>query len=248
MPGLDPVEAGKAISRINHETGDLFAEVAGRLGPELSPADLSRWSAYALNIADTGWRSFEAVNSLLSISEALCRQAGSEQLLETCGYGSELTGYSFDPPLRYFEGVRLLLDTNNLRYLAPIESGGKSIHLRYEHASGLITDYFQLAFDLADKLTTSEFDDWVRVVIGMSEVSRDRLVTLLRHSRSLEKVSWTQVVRLQERSVQGCIAYISHAGNLLARVQPKVMQRLDRLILNESATGLEGVPGQYVAG
>ena len=43
MPGLDPVEAGEAISRINHETGDLFAEVAGLLGPEMSPADLSRW-------------------------------------------------------------------------------------------------------------------------------------------------------------------------------------------------------------
>lgn len=237
-PGVDRIK--ESIARVSPDTAVRFAEVSQRLMSLLEPEEYESWASCCGDIANSGWRSFEAVNTLLDISERLAVISGGKGLLKVGEYGLKLTGYSFDPPLRYFEGVEELITRQALDRLAPIERGGAAIRGKYEHASGLIADYFETAFDLGGRLPVAEIEHWTDIVCRFAETRRDYLTDLLAHSRSSNVTAWASLSALQQRSVESCVAYVRHLDRLAGRLQPKVMARLDQLILSYPEPVSEG--------
>ena len=234
-------EARATLNRINHDTAERYAVVAGRLGKFLSADEFAAWSDQCIAIATSGWRSYKAADACLAVSEALAQQHGAAALLESGDFGISLAGYSHEPACEYFLGVGKLLDGDAFHQLELVQAGGELVQGRHQYASGIVSDYMKAAFALAAGPMSVELTDWIAVVrallspdggadaVSGSSISREELAAFFAASRE-QHIPWGLVARLQAQSARAGLVYVTYYRRLAARFQPAVINRLTRLL------------------
>ena len=104
-------------------------------------------------------------------------------MLVRTAYGVKLVGYSFEPAYAYFSGLQDLLSSQareeNWRNLEHVETAGRAIHKKYQHASNLITDYFKSAFNIILRHADRDILAWSQLAASISGVERGDLIQFL---------------------------------------------------------------------
>ncbi len=221
-------EAADELHLINPKIGDRFVTVSRKLAA-LDSDQLAAFADDCLVVADSGWRSFEPLNTLLDIAGEL----PAERLLQTSRCCRQLSGYSYEPVQAYLdlvsehlinnkvdkEGYRkgsikddqkpVLDDPATGHQLEQLESLGLSLHQQYQHASSLISAYFRSASDV---LGIDDQDAWCQLVEKLAVEGRDPLQAVF--NLTAECPGWHTPLVLAEHSSANCLAYLQKARSL----------------------------------
>lgn len=210
--------AAQQLRTINQKIGDKFVVVCDSLAP-LSGQEMQVFADDCLAIADSGWRSFEPLNILLAAASEL---QASGRLLSTSQRSRQLSGYSYEPVQAYLNFATE--HQNDLEHLEPLELLGLSLHQQYQHASSLMTAYFNAAGRV---LGCGDEDIWSQLVLRMAAEGRDHLQELFKLSG--EQPRWGTAVALSEHSVENCLIYLREA-NQLSGLYGEQVGKLESLI------------------
>ena len=155
------------LQAINRDTAARYQSISVDLPSRLSVAEYEQFSRMCLSIADTGWRSFESVNLLVEIATLI---DDPKRLLAIGHIGLQLSGYSFEPSLSYFQLVVRLIELDRTSDLPRIERGGLTLHEQYHHASGLISGYFKAAVFVVSYADRADLNYWINVTVALLAV------------------------------------------------------------------------------
>ncbi len=213
---MDPGKAHAALVKINPETARLFEQALPRVTRELTREELTRWCHYCVHLSSAGWRSFEATNLYLELTNIILAREGSPTLLRIGAHGADLAGYSYEPPLRYFAGSQRLINNDNAQALPLIEDGGKQLYAQYEHATGLMTNYYASAFHVASTTTMVELTKWIGTTVNLLTATRDELLKFLEKSRESDTFPYSFLALLQPANTASCLTYMNVHEVLIA--------------------------------
>ncbi|MBO6556285.1 MAG: hypothetical protein JJ957_07265 [Pseudomonadales bacterium] len=238
MTELTVHDAAEKLYGINQKVSERFVEVCGQLD-QLPRADLVQFAEDCLAVADSGWRSFEPLNTLLNMAEDL---QASNRLMVTSGYCRELSGYSYEPVQAYLELVSHSIESGGS--LQALEETGLSLHGQYQHASSLVAGYFRSAICLVD---ANDRDDWIALVKGIAEVGRDQLQDLLKLTPDCHR--WQTALVLLE-SPDNCLTWVRRVSALevvygarLHEVEKLLVKCADMPQMDELLSILSGLVG-----
>jgi hypothetical protein len=191
------------------------------------------WARQCLTIAGSGWHAYESAIAYIRLSPLLVTRFGIDELLKKGAFGVGLSGYSFEPGHTYFVGLESLLTSRELEALWPgvllVENAGGTIHQKYEHASNLITDYFNAAFKVLRTNTLDELKCWQHLVMTIGEHERSDLTKLLKLSEL--QLPWSAVLTLQKISVPACISFIESYPELERKFGKQFLDDLQPLLV-----------------
>jgi nitric oxide reductase NorD protein len=241
------------LVKMNHKTAERFRQIAEVLPAGMSAEDFNLFSSACLSIADTGWKSYESVDLLLSISAHTGNQVGltTARLVAVAQYGTTLCGYSHEPAMSYFRFIESTLDLAIPDSpLLIVETVGGRLHSKYQHASALVANYFQAAQHLlvAGQQTQptrgastpgADLIDWAQVIDGQIDHRREDLNKLLKLSLNLGYIPWRYVGEIQRQSNTASLTYLIHFEQLQARLPRQATTRVDALLLSRAGPDIE---------
>ncbi len=242
MPELDQVV--DELEKINPQTATLLCETIQKI--DATDKIKLDWANQCLMIAGSGWHAFESANALIGISVTICTNYGPEDLLARAAYGVKLGGYSFEPAHTYFSGLQDLLNSQareeNWQKLEHVETAGRAIHKKYQHASNLITDYFKSAFNIilrsgsraGSRAGSRDIQAWSQLAARLSGVERGDLIQFLKLSDL--PVPWSSVKILQEKSISACLQLIAVYPQLEKKYGGEFIEDLQPLFVSYAAT------------
>ncbi len=208
-----------------------------------------QWAKQCLAIASSGWHAHESASAYIRLSPLLVSHFGTEELLAKGEFGLQLSGYSFEPGFTYFTGLESLLTSRDVESLwpglAPVESAGRLIHEKYEHASNLITGYFNAAFRVLRTNSLNEFGSWQHLVIAICKHERGDLTKLLELSDL--QIPWSSVQVLEEISVSACISFIAAYPELNQKFGSEFLEDCQPLLI-KYIENAEQKSGEYSIG
>jgi len=225
------VDAAAQLQPINQKISERFVLVCSELddaGEDL----LKAFAEDCLAVADSGWRSFEPLNTLLDITPDL---QAANRLLQTSGCCRQLSGYSYEPVQAYLELVTEGIEAAD--DLAEFETLGLSLHQQYQHASSLVAAYFRAAISV---LGNRDLAAWTALVQHLAAISRDQLQLLLKLTP--ESSRWQTAYSLAQVSPENALAWlrnIKRLGSLFGEQMPQIesllescadMEQMDKLL------------------
>lgn len=226
------------LQAINRDTAARYQSISVDLPSRLSVAEYEQFSRMCLSIADTGWRSFESVNLLVEIATLI---DDPKRLLAIGHIGLQLSGYSFEPSLSYFQLVVRLIELDRTSDLPRIERGGLALHEQYHHASGLISGYFKAAVFVVSYADRADLNYWINVTVALLAVSRENLSTYLGQSALMKDVSWDLVSRLHRQSAQGALSYLAHLESFHQSIPAELVDEANGLLVRHASSDVEGL-------
>lgn len=226
---------GSEIAGLNEAAGELFERTAAGIADAVDDDVLDRWAEITLSIASSGWHAWESSNVFMDITPDLLAARGQHELLRCGDYGVELCGFSFEPGASYFRGIETLMARSALDRALPIETAGRAIRSRYQHASSLIADYFRVAFEIAGGDAGWAIDDWTSIAESMSARQRADLSTFLTASGRAEAINWQFIHELQEVSERACLDYLSVWPQLLHWFELRDLNELEPVVMRYAA-------------
>ena len=229
-------EIAERLRLINKETAARFRSTIVDLGAIFSREEINSFAEICVNIADSGWRSFETVNLLLEIAAVTDHPV---RLMEVSKAAEKLSGYSFEPAASYLQMLLVTDDVGGSKEVSELEHAGLALHTKYQHASGLIAGYFSVAQTLLSRGDEDNLLCWVEVARGMFDLGRDDLSRFLELSEQPANVSWVIVRRFQAKSIQGCLVYLDHIGGLYDRFSSTQVTLIESAMLKHLGSSFE---------
>lgn len=226
------------LQAINRDTASRYQSISLDLPARLSVAEYEQFSRICLSIADTGWRSFESVNLLLEIATLI---DDPKRLLAIGHIGLQLSGYSFEPSLSYFQLVVRLVELDRTSDLSQLEQAGLTLHEQYRHASGLISGYFKAAAFVMSYADREGLNHWIHVTVALLAVSRDNLSAYLGQSAITIDVSWELVSRLHRQSAQGALSYLAHLESFHQSIPAELVEEANGMLVRHARSDVEGL-------
>lgn len=235
-------EAAERLWLINRDTATLFRSTITSLESVLSADQVIHFIGSCVTIADSGWRSFETVNLLLEIAAVKQHQT---RLMDISNAACQLSGYSFEPAANYLQLVLDAVEDGQSKEISELEQAGLALHLKYQHASGLIGGYFSAARILLARGESENLLHWVEVARGMFDLGRDDLSRFLLLSEQLTDVSWAMVRRFQVTSTKSCLVFLEHVGHLQSRFTAAQMTLLESALLKHVGPSFEDLINSF---
>lgn len=197
------VDAAAQLLPVNQKISERFLLVCSKL-EDPGEGLLKTFAEDCLVVADSGWRSFEPLNTLLDLTPDL---QSANRLLQTSGCCRQLSGYSYEPVQAYLELVAGGVDA--AEDLGELETLGLSLHQQYQHASSLVAAYFRAA---ASVLGNRDLGAWTALVQLLATISRDQLQLLLKLTPECSR--WQTALSLALASPDNALAWLRNFRRL----------------------------------
>ncbi len=191
------------------------------------------WAARCLEIANSGWHAFESANAFILSSPIILASYDFETLIARGDYGLQFCGYSFEPGFTYYcaLGNLVVADVDGAKWnmLPEVEAAGRTILGKFQHASNLLTDFFEIAFAMLLRENESEIRAWCALAAKIAHRERQDLIVFLgsRH----ESICWQEMEKLERVSPNSFLFYLSVYEVLEAKFGLDLMADLQPLIL-----------------
>ncbi|MEX2327952.1 MAG: hypothetical protein WD558_09490, partial [Pseudomonadales bacterium] len=228
--GVDYVRG--ELETINPRSAQLFTQSAGALEAIMSPGELVSWAGICLEIAGSGWHAFESANAYMTLSMPMATKQGVSALADCGLYGFTLCGFSFEPSATYFRGIKRLLDEDMLdERQQHLEAAGKTLRESFTHASNLVTDYYRVAFTVANHNSEPETKRWCKLVEEVSILERADVISFLNASEAAAGVNWSFVQTLNLESIAAGIDFLDRYPRLVTLFEVDVLAQLEQTVL-----------------
>lgn len=181
------------LAQVNPDTAKRFEQLSAALERRFSEDELATYCDHCLVIADSGWRSYEALDQYL----ALAMRLNDSELLDAGAVGRRLSGYSYEPSLNYFQTIDRVLTLERSDLLPAIDRLALSVQSQYPHASALVTGCLKSA--AAVLAATGQLESWLTVTTGLLARSREDLTQFVRLSGEQPEQPWSRVRRFGEK-------------------------------------------------
>lgn len=231
-------DVASQLRRLKPEVADQYERVATQLGAasasnsdsKITAEHLKEWSELCWLLADAGWHGWETASDYIGLSLELTKQS---DLLSVGRYCTGLVGASFEPGRSYLRGIAGMLAERDLRGLDEIETTGRVVVDRFQHASNMHSSYFRTAFavDLAQDQNT--LAAWCEMARINSSLERAALLEFLELSIASPGQNWLVLAEISQHHRDNAVRYLSFAQNISYSVAP-VEEALTALVLGFS--------------
>ena len=121
-----------------------YVDVAVVLQPTFTPAEFSRWTEYCVQLAQSGWRTWESADAFLQLSPFLRQRLVTHDLWTWAEHGTMLARYSADVATAFFQAAKPLLQQTSHTVFAVWVAGGRA-YLEPPPSVALAVEYFRLS-------------------------------------------------------------------------------------------------------
>jgi len=225
-------ETAGTLASASHDTAVRYRRFC--TDSSMSDEVMNSFSGICRDIVSAGWKSHESVDAYLDV--ALLGPDGLE-LVRVGHLGRQFSGYSFEPSVRYFELVGQAIVSGRESLLPSVEAQGLNLQSRYQHAAGLLAEFFLCAKKRMASLGPDEFNAWLDVLSRSEDLGREEISLLLAGGDPVEGGFWTFISELMQRSVTAAKSCLRESTVLMA-LSSDNRQRLNDILLGFAAEDL----------
>jgi nitric oxide reductase activation protein len=121
-----------------------YVEVAIVVQPSFTSAEFAVWTQYCLQLAQSGWRTWECTDVFLQLSPLLLQHLAADDLWTWAEHGVALARYSAEVATTFLQAAKPLLQGPWHSVFAPWVAGGRA-YLEPRPLLALAAEYFRLS-------------------------------------------------------------------------------------------------------
>ena len=132
------------LSAVSSAVARRYVEVATVVQPAFTPAEFATWTQYCLQLAQSGWRTWECADVFLQLSPLLLQRLAADDLWIWAEHGVALARYSAEVAAAFLQAAKPLLQGPWHSVFAPWVAGSRA-YLEPRPFLALAAEYFRLS-------------------------------------------------------------------------------------------------------
>lgn len=235
-PALQPFIA--CLATMSPTVAQQAVDVAAVMQVGLSEAELTRWMQYCVQLAQSGWHSWESTGAFVQVSPLLLQRLPVAQLWEWAEHGQRLARTSTEVASAFWRAARPFVQQASQALFAPWVEGGHWYLKHHPTVPSLAVEYFQLSPHIYGRYALPAATLWSQLGQTFVQAGRQHLHTFFTLSRAqLDQTpdidlmpAWQHTRSMLPHAVDVALLYLERYPDLLRRLGEDGMTQVAAIV------------------
>lgn len=214
------------------------ADTATVMQSALNAEEFARWLQSCLQVAQSGWRSWESAEAFIQASPFLWQCLAAAQFWQWTEQGQRLARSSAEAASAFFRAAKPFLQQTSQERFAFWVEGGQWYLKHYPASPSLAVEYFRLSpaiYAHYAATTTTLWDQLGHAFVKISAKYLQAFFALsqmhVEHTPEIDPTpAWTQASRMLPQAVEVALAYCERYGDFVQRFGEEGVEKIQTIL------------------